>query len=132
MECQLPCFVFVFDSVMNIVIFAYAYKWQFAEWKEMHFESVESSTVADKILLLFSSKTKIKIKLNFLFFDYEKNWKKKAYKIAQREQVKCNHKQKQSIIIQISLHSVCGRLQNTPRSVSLHFIQYLIKKTNFL
>ena len=39
----------------------------------MHFESVESSTVADKILQLFSSKTKIKIKLNFLFFDYEKN-----------------------------------------------------------
>ena len=63
---------------MNIVIFAYAYKWQFAEWKEMHFESVESSTVADKILQLFSSKTKIKFKLNFLFFDYEKNLKKSS------------------------------------------------------
>ena len=61
-----------------------------------------------------------------------KKIEKKAHKIAQREQVKCNHKQKQSIIIQISLHSVYGRLQNTPLSVSLHFIQYLIKKINFL
>ena len=60
-----------------------------------------------------------------------KKIEKKADKIAQREQVKCNHKQKQSIVIQISLHSVCGRLQNTPRSVSLHFIQNLITKLIF-
>ena len=41
----------------------------------IRFASVESSTAADKISLLFPSKPKIKLSLIVLFFDREKSWK---------------------------------------------------------